>query len=74
MPLLPVEYELEEMGFVEVAKEFRADVPEHGISLHDNHHSQVYLLQIILKTSSKKKWQVLKSWIPNSMKKELWHI
>lgn len=33
--------ELEEMGFVEVAKEFRADVPEHGISLHDNHHSQV---------------------------------
>ena len=33
--------ELEEMGFVEVAKEFRADVPEQGISLHDNHHSQV---------------------------------
>lgn len=33
--------ELEEMGFVEVAKEFRADVPEQAISLHDNHHSQV---------------------------------
>ena len=33
--------ELEEMGFVEVAKEFRADVPEQGISLHDNHHRQV---------------------------------
>ena len=33
--------ELEEMGFVEVAKEFRADVPEQGINLHDNHHSQV---------------------------------
>lgn len=33
--------ELEEMGFVEVAKEFRADVPEQSISLHDNHHSQV---------------------------------
>jgi superfamily II DNA/RNA helicase len=33
--------EIEEMGFVEVAKEFRADVPEQGISLHDNHHSQV---------------------------------
>ena len=33
--------ELEEMGFVEVAKEFRADVPEQGISLHNNHHSQV---------------------------------
>ena len=33
--------ELEEMGFVEVAKKFRADVPEQGISLHDNHHSQV---------------------------------
>ena len=33
--------ELEEMGFVEVAKEFRADVPEQGINLHENHHSQV---------------------------------
>ena len=33
--------ELEEMGFVEVAKEFRADKPEVGIQLHDNHHSQV---------------------------------
>lgn len=33
--------ELEEMGFVEVAKEFRADVPEQAISLHDNHHNQV---------------------------------
>ena len=34
------------MGFVEVAKEFRADVPEHGISLHDNHHSQVAFASI----------------------------
>ncbi len=33
--------ELEEMGFVEVAKEFRADPPEQGIPLHDNHHEQV---------------------------------
>jgi superfamily II DNA/RNA helicase/HKD family nuclease len=33
--------ELEEMGFVEVAKEFRADKPEIGIELHDMHHYQV---------------------------------
>ena len=33
--------ELEEMGFVEVAKEFRADKPEVGIELHDKHHEQV---------------------------------
>ena len=33
--------ELEEMGFVEVAKEFRADPPEQGIKLHDQHHTQV---------------------------------
>lgn len=33
--------ELEEMGFVEVAKEFRADIPEQGIELHDKHHEQV---------------------------------
>jgi superfamily II DNA/RNA helicase/HKD family nuclease len=33
--------ELEEMGFVEVAKEFRADKPELGIELHENHHDQV---------------------------------
>jgi superfamily II DNA/RNA helicase len=33
--------ELEEMGFVEVAKEFRADKPEPGIELHDKHHEQV---------------------------------
>lgn len=33
--------ELEEMGFVEVAKEFRADKPEIGIELHDKHHEQV---------------------------------
>lgn len=35
--------ELEEMGFVEVAKEFRADKPEIGIELHDKHHDQVGL-------------------------------
>jgi superfamily II DNA/RNA helicase/HKD family nuclease len=33
--------ELEEMGFVEVAKEFRADPPEQGIELHEKHHEQV---------------------------------
>lgn len=33
--------ELEEMGFVEVAKEFRADKPEVGIELHEKHHEQV---------------------------------
>lgn len=33
--------EIEEMGFVEVAKEFRADIPELGIELHDKHHEQV---------------------------------
>ena len=31
------------MGFVEVAKEFRADKPEIGIELHDKHHDQVGL-------------------------------
>jgi superfamily II DNA/RNA helicase len=35
--------EIEEMGFVEVAKEFRADKPELGIVLHDKHHEQVAL-------------------------------
>jgi hypothetical protein len=29
------------MGFVEVAKEFRADKPEAGIELHERHHDQV---------------------------------
>lgn len=33
--------EIEEMGFVEVAKEFRADRPEIAIELHDMHHNQV---------------------------------
>jgi superfamily II DNA/RNA helicase len=33
--------ELEEMGFVEVAKEFRADKPEIGTYLHNKHHDQV---------------------------------
>ena len=35
--------EIEEMGFVEVAKEFRADPPEQGVSLHEKHHEQVSL-------------------------------
>lgn len=35
--------DMEEMGFVEVAKEFRADPPEIGIPLHENHHEQVNL-------------------------------
>jgi superfamily II DNA/RNA helicase len=35
--------EIEEMGFVEVAKEFRADPPELGIELHNEHHNQVVL-------------------------------
>lgn len=35
--------EIEEMGFVEVAKEFRADPPEQPIDLHDKHHDQVEL-------------------------------
>ena len=35
--------EIEEMGFVEVAKEFRADKPELGILLHEKHHEQVAL-------------------------------
>ena len=35
--------EIEEMGFVEVAKEFRADKPELGIVLHKKHHEQVAL-------------------------------
>lgn len=33
--------QLEEMGFVEVAKEFRADKPEVGIKIHEMHHDQV---------------------------------
>lgn len=33
--------ELEEMTFVETAREFRADVPEKGIDLHDKHHEHV---------------------------------
>jgi len=33
--------QVEEMGFVEVAKEFRADKPEVGIELHEMHHEQV---------------------------------
>jgi superfamily II DNA/RNA helicase len=32
---------LEEMTFVEVAREFRADVPEKGIELHKDHHAHV---------------------------------
>lgn len=32
---------LEEMTFVEVAREFRADVPEKGIELHNDHHIHV---------------------------------
>jgi hypothetical protein len=35
--------EIEEMGFVEVAKEFRADPPEQSIQLHEKHHTQVEL-------------------------------
>jgi len=35
--------EIEEMGFVEVAKEFRADPPEQPIDLHNKHHLQVEL-------------------------------
>lgn len=34
-------HELEEMGFVEVAREFRADKPEIGIDLHEKHHEQI---------------------------------
>jgi ERCC4-related helicase len=32
---------LEEMTFVEVAREFRADVPEKGVELHKDHHIHV---------------------------------
>jgi superfamily II DNA/RNA helicase/HKD family nuclease len=32
---------LEEMTFVEVAREFRADTPEKGIELHEEHHNHV---------------------------------
>jgi superfamily II DNA/RNA helicase len=35
--------QIEEMGFVEVAKEFRADPPEQSVPLHDKHHEQVSL-------------------------------
>ena len=33
--------EIEELTFVETAKEFRADPPEKGIPLHESHHEQV---------------------------------
>ncbi|HRW21292.1 MAG TPA: helicase, partial [Bacteroidales bacterium] len=33
--------DLEELTFVETAKEFRADPPEHGIPLHEKHHEHV---------------------------------
>jgi superfamily II DNA/RNA helicase len=33
--------DIEEMSFVEVAREFRADVPENGIELHPNHHLHI---------------------------------
>ncbi len=33
--------ELEEMTFVETAHEFRADLPEKGIALHENHHQHI---------------------------------
>jgi superfamily II DNA/RNA helicase len=33
--------ELEEMTFVETAKEFRADPPERAVELHEEHHNQV---------------------------------
>lgn len=33
--------ELEEMTFVECVKEFRADKPEKGVELHEDHHSHV---------------------------------
>lgn len=33
--------DIEEMSFVEVAREFRADVPEKGIELHPNHHLHI---------------------------------
>jgi superfamily II DNA or RNA helicase len=33
--------DLEEMTFVETAKEFRADIPESGIDLHDAHHEHI---------------------------------
>lgn len=32
---------LEELSFIEVAKEFRADLPEKSIPLHEKHHEQV---------------------------------
>lgn len=32
---------LEEMTFVEVAREFRADVPEKGVDMHPEHHNHV---------------------------------
>ena len=35
--------ELEEMTFVECAREFRADPPEHAVELHENHHNHVKL-------------------------------
>lgn len=35
--------EIEELGFVEVAKEFRADPPELSVPLHELHHEQVAL-------------------------------
>lgn len=33
--------ELEELTFVETAREFRADLPEKGIPLHEDHHAHV---------------------------------
>ncbi len=33
--------ELEELSFVETAREFRADVPEKGIPLHEDHHIHI---------------------------------
>lgn len=35
------EKQIEELSFVETAKEFRSDPPEKGIALHDNHHEHV---------------------------------
>lgn len=35
--------DLEELTFVETAKEFRADPPEQGIPLHEKHHEHVIL-------------------------------
>ena len=64
MPFIGFENdELEEMGFVELQKNLE-QMFEHGISLHDNHHSQVAFASNYFEDKLKKKWQVLKSWIP----------